>query len=659
MTDNDMYVPGHGNFIAHGGNRGETFAPWRAFNKELGSSGNFWIDHVPHYSSTAPYESISTAPKTILYDGSVLLGGWIDLICPYPIKLSSVSIAPRTNYWQISLQKGVILGSNNDEDWYQIDTINYNSPSGSTGTAAISNELTNFSLVSTSYYSHIRLVCTHLTSQYGNAPNYDMHWQLGELVYFGTPGPTTLDKGSLSLTRSLDVPLITNGLGETPRKENLWMYLDTETNSRLGDTVSKIRRDRMVADVSGRGNHVLCVGSVHYNEVHKAIHFDGSPGGQPEVAFSPNLRFTGDQNFTTSLWFWSDKTQASMAALEHALYCTGNDGGGQYGRSGLSWYNNIGLVVWNSGRGSAQFGNATFKEKMWNHVVVTYPGGGLDGVRVWLNGVEQTRTNSGGTDAFAFDLRDMMCFGDWLNSSGLFQEQYPWNGYISNFKLWNTALSEQDVLLDYNRGRLRKTTTVLTETMLGINTTPKTDLDIRGSARVTGILAIQGGQLLIAGQAGSGGIDAGENRYQTITGQLAGTVFKRTAGGVADSPVFAIITHPNDYAFFSGRVTGSVRASATGNADSFDYTFEFYRNVNSSVSGFWSSGIKTNGYISSIGNSTSAWTGGGSASDGNLAFIMTFNFNTNGDLVAGSQCAYKIDYVASHPGFGIQGMGEW
>ena len=356
----------------------------------------------------------------------------------------------------------------------------------------------------------------------------------------------------------------------------------------------------MVADVSGRGNHVLCVGSVHYNEVHKAIHFDGSPGGQPEVAFSPNLRFSGDQNFTTSLWFWSDITQASMGGNEYAIYCSGNDGGGSYGRHGLSWYSTLGLVVWNSGRGSARFANATFKEKMWNHVVVTYPGGGLNGMRIWLNGVEQTRTTSGGTDAFAFDVRDMMCFGDWLTSSGLFKEEYPWNGYISNFKLWNTALSEQDVLLDYNRGRLRKTTMVLTETMLGINTTPKTDLDIRGSARVTGILAIQGGQLLIAGQAGSGGIGAGENRYQTITGQLAGTIFKRTAGnGVADSPAFAIITHPNDYAFFSGRVSGSVRASATGDADYFDFSFEFYRNVNSSVSGFTSTAITSNGCISS------------------------------------------------------------
>ena len=65
-----------------------------------------------------------------------------------------------------------------------------------------------------------------------------------ELQFFGTPGPTTLDKGSLTLGRSLDVPRISryDVDTETPRPEKLVVDFDTTVNS-------------SPTDISGKGNH--------------------------------------------------------------------------------------------------------------------------------------------------------------------------------------------------------------------------------------------------------------------------------------------------------------------------------------------------------------------------------------------------------------------
>ena len=67
---------------------------------------------------------------------------------------------------------------------------------------------------------------------------------MNEWLLFGTPGPTTLDKGSLTLGRSLDVPRVSryDVDTETPRPEKLVVDFDTTVNS-------------SPTDISGKGNH--------------------------------------------------------------------------------------------------------------------------------------------------------------------------------------------------------------------------------------------------------------------------------------------------------------------------------------------------------------------------------------------------------------------
>jgi hypothetical protein len=467
MTGYETLVEGHGTFVTHGGNSIFAYAPWRAFNKELGSAGNFWIDTGIGYSDVAPYGALSTHSKTTLYDGSVLSGGWIDLICPYPIKLSSVSIAPRTNYWQISLQRGVILGSNNGEDWYQIDTINYNSPSGSTGTTAISNELTNFGLTSTSYYSHIRLVCTHLTSRYPASGTSDMHWQMGELVYFGTPGPTTLDKGSLTLGRSLDVPRISryDVDTETPRPEKL--VLDFDTN------ISPFN-NQFIEDKSGRGNDGIPYGSATYSSADKA--FTGFPSSSANYITGNIVGASGAYAHTQSYWINGADT------TPRCPFTVGVETGNY---SFLNIWLTTSQWTLNSDGAAGGAWAETIYDNRWYHVVLTYDGGtSTDSYKLYIDGEYKTPTTAISINA------PLALPGDPQYRIGRNNGTQWYNGMVSSPKVYSVALEPSEVKKLYNLGRTGRSM-ILADTSLqigaglhdSINTIggPRATLDVHGS----------------------------------------------------------------------------------------------------------------------------------------------------------------------------------
>jgi hypothetical protein len=466
MTKNETLVEGHGVFSALGGIGGETYAPWKAFDK---STSTFWIDVGIRYSDVTPFGALSTASKTTLYDGSVLSGGWIDLECPYPVKLKRVGTAPRTNYPSIGLQRGIILGSNNGVDWYQIDTIDY---AGTTPP----NTLTYFDITTETYYSHLRLVCTNLTARYPASGTSDMHWQMGELVYFGTPGPTTLDKGSLTLGRSLDVPRVSryDVDTETPRPEKLVVDFDTTVNS-------------TPTDISGQGNHGTFYNGASYSAADKAFNFDGTD----DYITTSALGFSGDQVHSISLWFWSDKPQTDMTT-EHGLYGVDGSNSDPTARHGLSWWSPVTrpsapLRYWHSGSSGKNFVGARFVQNTWNHIMVVYPGGGAFNVRVWLNGVEQQGTDGGPTNNnLDWNTSDDIIIGDWY-SAGVPRGQSPWDGKMSNFRVYSVALEPSEVKKLYRLGRTGRSM-VISDTAVGIGKAPEAQLDVRGNLNVDGII---------------------------------------------------------------------------------------------------------------------------------------------------------------------------
>ena len=122
--------------------------------------------------------------------------------------------------------------------------------------------------------------------------------------------------------------------------------------------------------------------------------------------------------------------------------------------------------------------------------MLVYPGGGPSTARLWLNGVEQVGVMDSGNDGnFNFIESDDLLIGDWYNSDGSgARANTPWEGKISNFKLYEVALEPSEVKKLYNLGRTGRSM-VISDTAVGIGKAPEAQLDVRGNLKVSGIIS--------------------------------------------------------------------------------------------------------------------------------------------------------------------------
>ena len=209
-------------------------------------------------------------------------GDFLQIELPYKIYLKSINITARTSASLIDRapHTGFIFGSNDSgTTWSQVTSW-----SGLNWTVGESKPI---QINSNTLYSTYRLVANKLSNSTGTANRFNIdRWQL-----FGTPGPTTLDKGSLSLTHSLDVPRVSryDVDTETPRPEKLVVDFDT-TN------------DNNTADISGKGRHGE-VNGAYYSAADRAFIFDGSN----DYIYLEQTDISGTSATQSwSLWFKSD-----------------------------------------------------------------------------------------------------------------------------------------------------------------------------------------------------------------------------------------------------------------------------------------------------------------------------------------------------------------
>jgi hypothetical protein len=208
------------------------------------------------------------------------------------------------------------------------------------------------------------------------------------------------------------------------------------------------------------------------------------------------LGFSGDQVHTVSIWFRSDRHQRDMTT-ENGIYGFG------YGNNlyaGLSWwstetYYDSSLRFWHSGSGGKNFPGTTFLEDKWNHLVLVYLGDGAFNTRVWLNGAELRGVNNPGNSTnndFIWSTSDTVVIGDWYSGSSV-RGQSPWDGSIANFRIFNRALTIDEIYQlyayqkeDFGHGDLSMT---LKAGRLGIGTSePRAALDVRGDVHISGSL---------------------------------------------------------------------------------------------------------------------------------------------------------------------------
>ena len=112
---------------------------------------------------------------------------------------------------------------------------------------------------------------------------------------------------------------------------------------------------------------------------------------------------------------------------------------------------------------------------------MSYNGGvhGLTNSKIYINGVSSASEDNGSGNALNIDANE-----DFYIGAGTKQR-------ISNFKIWGgVALTAEEVAAEYALGRTGKSLNITDTAVCLGGTVPRAQLDVRGSARFDGKLAI-------------------------------------------------------------------------------------------------------------------------------------------------------------------------
>ena len=478
MSDYDTYIPGHGVFswytpYYYQGDF-ETHSGVGMYAKDEGTTG--WYGP---YNGNSGYtggnvyagtDFAATSSSGLGFNdayGNRYYGAWTTFKLPYKINLKRLRIRQWGTAESINSrcapEDGVILGSNDGTKWYHVHTFTGLQYGGSAGSYSFS-----------AAGEYVTINCNTDYNQYVLITTRTLHHAftviIGELQWFGTPGPTTLDKGSLTLGRSLDVPRISryDVDTETPRPEKLVVDFDTTVNS-------------SPTDISGKGNHGRfsnASGVPTYSAADKAFDFDGVNGAIWSGPLSPAM--TGDKICSMSAWF---KTTNASTVNQHIVWL------GAYSIAGL-----LAVAVSNGtlrisiGSGCSLDVAGVIESNTWYHVVGIKQGTGSitssnfsSTFKLYLNGEPMTGT-FGGT-ARTLNITTNYWYIGAGNSTGA----EPFSGYISNPKLYDTVLEPSEIRKLYNLGRTGRSM-VISDTAVGIGKVPEAQLDVRGDLRVGGRL---------------------------------------------------------------------------------------------------------------------------------------------------------------------------
>jgi len=322
---------------------------------------------------------------------------------------------------------------------------------------------------SNKYYSNYVLVITKTYAIPGTTNGRSNSVQFSNMRFFGTPGPTTLDKGSLTLGRSLDVPRISryDVDTETPRPEKLLVDFDTTVNS-------------SPTDISGRGNHGAFGGSAYYSSADKAFILANNPAAVSSasthyIEAELNNTETGNQYHSVSLWF---KVLSGQNSSWRSIFESSENPRSGNGSISLYVKGATDVLVFGHGTTNLESDPISNLYFQWHHIVLTYDGANR---KMYLDGVliktVATTTWSGVAN---MTLR--------LGKNNATSGNEGCDCHISNFKLyWQTALEASEVKKLYNLGRTGRSM-VISDTAVGIGKVPEAQLDVRGNLNVDGVI---------------------------------------------------------------------------------------------------------------------------------------------------------------------------
>ena len=476
-----------------------------AFNKNEALT-DYWESGASTYTSTSGGSpAVSTSGSERLASNAPY-GSWVTLKLPYEICLKRYEF---TGAGTKSPKEGQIWGSTDGTTWSHVHTF-------TGGVADVKNNETVSG--NTNYYSEYAFITTKITGA-------DTVVRIVEIRYFGTPGPSTIDKGSLTLGRSLDVPRVSryDVDTETPRPEKLILNLDTTVNS-------------TPTDISGNGYHGRFVGGASYSAGDKAFVADGV---SQYVLVGPSTvleSIRGDKSHTISLWVKFDTIPggSNRTWIFHG------------GRSAHSTYATIIYINPGSSEGDGFFfngdptnsnpitsGDTALVINKWYHVTAVYDSVDSKGY-MYVDGILKDSDTMANFNTYAGN-----------NTSGYVDGQVQLGGTAvtpapssqglnySNIKLYSVALEPSEVKKLYNLGRTGRSM-VISDTAVGIGKVPEAQLDVRGVLKCDSLhsrnrVAFAASATLPSGYGSAGGDFPANSILYNIGNGYNATTYKFTA----------------------------------------------------------------------------------------------------------------------------------
>ena len=449
MLKNITYIEGHGEFKASASLRSrqdvdyDGHQPYNAFDYNDSKS---YLLYGPGSGESVGYNKTTGYFEDNNYKLSASsgtpYGHWLQLEMPYKINVKSYFIQHVANdYWPQDWQ---IWASNDDNNWTHIHSY--------TG-GTYDNDPQHYTVSHTGHYKIYTMIITRIKE--GSSLD---RLRIQELRYFGTPGPTTLDKGSLTLGRSLDVPRISryDVDTETPRPEKLLVDFDTTVNS-------------SPTDISGNGNHGAFYGTAQYSAADKAFKFDGN---SDYIQGTLNLNSSElDGSYTLSAWV----KRSSTTNNNSFLFYIGTDGTGD----SIGFYSDS-VTSYKLFHYNATTAYATSQPSILNtyrHIVATYDGTYR---RIYIDGVMIDVTNTGVSAPLG--IPDNPTFSLGMRYTSLSNTNEYLHGYMSNPKIYSVALEGSEVQKLYRLGRTGRSM-VISDTAVGIGKVPEAQLDVRGTIK--------------------------------------------------------------------------------------------------------------------------------------------------------------------------------
>jgi hypothetical protein len=470
----EEYIEGHGLFVVDGTSSYTAYdddrRSWNMFeklNRVFHANGTYATTGTPaaiDVTTTLANNSVNFNFYTRLSSGGTIFADWVQLELPHKILLKQNSIKNH-NILSRSAAKGYIVASN---DGLTFDVLNTITDFGYTTTY----QDKVFETTTNTYYRIFRILFTH---KVGGDANGAMN--MGEWRLFGTPAPSSLEDGHLTLGKALTLPRVSGhpAGAETPRAESLVVHYDT--------TVDSVVSGSMVVDISGEGNNGTLYGNTSYSSSTRSFDFDGL-GADYVLKSSPSGLPTGDAIYSMSAWINTDSSIGSAGIIiSFGSSWTINNIASMYIRTG----NQLGA---STGGNFVYTTNAVLSYNTWHHVAITKKSTGAISTAMfdlYVDGTLITATTVSGTGTQNLGTITGVSVG--MSFDGSSNE---FHGKISKPKLWNVALTAEEVGQEYALGRTGKSLN-LTDTAFCLGgTVPRAQLDVRGSALVAGNLEIVG-----------------------------------------------------------------------------------------------------------------------------------------------------------------------